>query len=413
MVSIFKKYFTDIDVLILLLAVLFQLLEVKVFQIKPIEILGLLSLGWSINSLARFEKQLIYFFTIFLAISVIHNLWLPFIEQLHTFPKQPYLISLVRYIESLSCVGIVVYVRRFLITKVGVEYFVNKFIAFSVLFNGLLILIWLMDYFQFLDSSLTYFNRERFRLRGFFYEGGPLGMYNAFLLILSNIFIKNKVKYTYFLIFAIIIVLSLSKAGVIGILLYLGLLVINKVYQSKVKIGFKLTVGMIALIPLLYLGYKVFSVYTDTLFNYDYLISIAKEDPNHYWINGGRVPGFYIVKEMFRHHPIIGIGMGNYQLLRDSAVFRSGFPSTTLWDYHGFGGAVDLFLEFGILGVLCFMLVLILNINKSDYSLILLFVLPFMLGTSIYFCYPWIVLSLFSQMDIGCKVSSWKLTLTK
>lgn len=388
--------YTARDLPIVFLVVLLAIPEVKFYHVKPIEILGLVSLLANVRRLSRLELHFSLFFLGALIFTLIQNIWLPFVEQKHSFPKTPYFISLVRFIEYLSCIGIVAFVRNQILSVLSIDYFVRRLLLFCTIVNIAIVCIYLLDYFNLSDSGLTYICGGRFRLRGFFFEGGPLGMYNSFLLILTLHFIDGKEKYYYALIFVVMIFLSLSKAGAVAFLVYMGCRTTVKLYKAYLSNIYKILIAAILAIPLIYSIYALFAVYTDSLFNYSLLIEIANENPDHFWNNGGRVPGFYIVKEMMVHHPVFGVGIGNYQLLRDVEIYRAGFPSTSLWDYHGFGGVVDIVIQNGFFGLWLFLSILYHNIKHNRFVIIGLFLIPFCFGTTLHFCYPWMILAIYN-----------------
>jgi hypothetical protein len=51
----------------------------------------------------------------------------------------------------------------------------------------------------------------------------------------------------------------------------------------------------------------------------------------------GRIVGAIIVPRMIAAHPLAGIGIGNYSLMRNDPEYLQGLPTVTDWDLPGLG----------------------------------------------------------------------------
>jgi len=276
--------------------------------------------------------------------------------------------------------------------NIEIRKFFDVFFFVNFLIGCFLVISWIFAIIGFDFSGILY--GDGIRMRGFFLEGGPLGLYYGVLFIIALLHLKFGVRYVYAGLFLIIVILSLSKAGVVLIVSFAMIWQIR--FFSKKKLSLITQRVLLISVTICCLGviYYLFSFYTNTLFDYQYLLNLASKDPNHYWINGGRIPGFYIIRSMILDNPFWGIGMGNYQLLRNADAYRCAFPVTDLWDYHGYGGFVDIFVEFGIIGALIMMYSMkrIIFSKKSNIAYIITLLLPFFFGLTLYFHYPWALL---------------------
>src|SRR5690606_27472893 len=115
----------------------------------------------------------------------------------------------------------------------------------------------------------------------------------------------------------------------------------------------------------------------------------------------GRIPAVFIVPKMVENNPLLGIGTGNYPLLRNNEAYRGFFPlpipEIRILDAHGFGGIIDLLVDNGIIGLTVFMLIMYSIYKKRPKSkrvFLIGFLCLFMFGVQIYFLYPWILLGL-------------------
>ncbi len=84
----------------------------------------------------------------------------------------------------------------------------------------------------------------------------------------------------------------------------------------------------------------------------------VNNNPEDYSVTAGRISATFILHEMFIKNPIIGIGMGNYPLLRNLDEYRSFFPVISIFDASGYGGIIDVINQFGLLGLILWGMIL-------------------------------------------------------
>ena len=112
----------------------------------------------------------------------------------------------------------------------------------------------------------------------------------------------------------------------------------------------------------------------------------------------GRLAAFVIVPQMIAAHPLVGIGVGNYSLMRNDPDYLQGLPAVDDWDLAGMG-LLGSTAEFGI-PLTLFLLALLLRPSiragrrKSPAIVAVaaaLLPLAFLLGVNLNFFYPWLV----------------------
>lgn len=371
-----------------------QLTDLKAFGVKPIEIIGLYFLIVNCFKVSKLELFLIGFFSFFILVTFICNHYQNFPEiDYGSNVKQQYIISIARYLEYLSCIGIVLYVRDQIRDK-SEQFVIKSFLATTIVFESLIVVFYIFQYLGIQLFEVAYPSQGFLRLKGFFVEGGPFGLFNAFLLILTFQYVKSNKRYILALFFILLILLAKSKAGFVSLIISALVWLIIELRLYFQKRSSRLILYVLAAFFFIITFYLISSVYVNSLLKKEELVEVIKMDPNNFWINGGRIPGFFIVQEMISSNFVFGIGMGNYQLLRNSSDYLTFFPVTVLWDYHGFGGITDLVVEFGLVGFVLFLLgFFYLFKNVRHY----LFLLPFLLGLPLYFHYPYII---FATIDL-------------
>ena len=177
------------------------------------------------NKVPKITIQIIFFLLVILVITFLKNLYTEFyypkIEM--SILKSSYYISIARLIELLSCITLILYINLLYIQyKVyGFDFrkFIKNFFFINVIFSFVFIFLYLLASLHLIESSVVY--GESNRLRGYFVEGGPLGLYYAFLIAIGFFL---RIKRWYLLVFIVILLLSDSKAG------YLFLIFISSIY---------------------------------------------------------------------------------------------------------------------------------------------------------------------------------------
>lgn len=401
----------------------FQFTDLKIGFVKISEILLLIILPFVLTRRINFFVYTFFLFFSFLLIKtlLLNPLYEFYINADLALLKQPYFVSVARFVEITCCIIFAHLTYLFfdrLPYKKSVD-IIKRLIAIQIFYIGLpLLLIFVIckiGIISFVSVFPIVYNTEAgygflLRLAGFYVEGGPFGLFLAFIYILFDSYntrrsIKNYVGKG--ILITLIVYCAQSKAGIT--LLAIWFLTKFSIYFSSLKNSKRLFIYILLPILMISFGalfYKVSKMYRETYS----MIS----DPKYslYFRNStdgstvmGRVAGAIIIPNMLKEHPVAGIGLGNYPLMRNSPLYRSSLPAINVsyWDAHGFGGIVDILVEGGIIFLIVFIYLISLLFKKVKKSFLLFlplfvcFIGPFICGVQIHFLYPWFA--------VGCLIS--------
>ena len=384
--------------LLLILFVCFHFNNVTIASIKISELFMLVMIPiilLYIKSVNKYIVLLGVFFLLLILTTVVKN-----IEQEFYYDglsvsiiKQPYFISFTRFVEYLCCLAFSVYCYKALQYverhKFSTDRLLLLFLWINALFSLLFIILYLADALQLLNAERTRFFYHGMRLRGFYDEGGPFGLMYATLFCLGMLMPGKNIVLK--LLLGITVLLAESKAGILMMILWIA----YTVYERLPKRGLiKPTALVIGSGILIFIGAIVADNYILIISNIQREVMLRPTDGN---LVMGRISGFFITPEMVAHNPLIGVGMGNYSLVRNNPEYLGFFPPVQGWDLSGLGGLITLMAESGILGFLGFLALITALCRKlSNHvtvayrnKLFLLFILPFVLGVQLYFIYVW------------------------
>ncbi|HEY1203923.1 MAG: O-antigen ligase family protein [Bryobacteraceae bacterium] len=237
------------------------------------------------------------------------------------------------------------------------------------------------------------------RVRGFFNEGGPYGIFlvsvAAVLLLRARVFrpLYPALRWPILAVLAAALALSQSKAG---LLVALGLCGVAMLFSgSRVqKIALALVCALVLIASLSLAGGKVFGYFYAYL-NLEEAMAYRPDDPS---LIMGRIAASAIVPRMIAAHPLLGIGVGNYSLMRNDPEYLQSLPPVSEWDLPGMG-LLGSAAEFGI-PLTLFLLALLLRplarSRKMGQPAVLAVAasfqpLAFLLGVNLNFFYPWLV----------------------
>ena len=235
------------------------------------------------------------------------------------------------------------------------------------------------------------------RIRGFFVEGGPFGVYLVGVILVC-IFRRHVLhrgdRRAYWAQMVLLVGTLFGAQSKAGILLAIIIALYYMVLTKRLRY-------VLAFAPI-FLALAVFVHLTSQLRSYgeDYLnfSKLAQEHPNDPALIEGRVMAAILVPIMVAHHPIAGIGIGNYSLQRNNPEYLGPLPATSSWDLPGLGLLGDS-AELGIplLIYLCWLLwrpVSIAHRVRAPPLVALTAayqIFAHMLGVQVTFAYPWIV----------------------
>jgi len=275
----------------------------------------------------------------------------------------------------------------------------DAFAGVAILSACASILAWLLLEGAGISTPLVYDFNDR--VRGFFNEGGPYGMFlvGAALAVLLRAHLQ---PYAYrfqvpatLALFGVALLLSGSKAGLLAAagLAALGVLFAGNRRHKLILIGAAvLSLAILALFERQLVTYWL--LYQDI----DEIAAYHPGDPNYVM---GRVTGALIVPRMIAAHPVGGIGLGNYSLMRNDPEYLQGLPAVDEWDLTGMGLAGAM-AELGIPLALCLFAVLLRPLRmarkRNAASVIAVAAafqpVSFLLGVNLNFFYPWLITAL-------------------
>ncbi|PWK02469.1 O-antigen ligase-like membrane protein [Flavobacterium araucananum] len=374
--------------------------DVKVGFVKISEVLLLLITPFLLK---KSVNKFIFYFFVFFTIEAILGL---IITSTHHFDilgpskfKAPYVITIGRYFELISCISLcIITFRLFKRNTDQSKKIIDYLVDWNVLITAFFFLIYIFVKIGLLPIHNSIVIYDSNRLRGLYNEGGPFGLMLSFIFMLS--FFQdntNKRLLKQLFLFIIIAFFARSKAGILFVVIWIALFNFE-ILKNKLR-AFIFPIMLVFLTGFYLLFMNISAMYVTEL---NRVKQSVKERPEDINLILGRVSGVYIVPNMIEENPIFGIGLGNYPLLRNNAEYRTFFPKPPKEvidiDAHGFGGIIDIIVEMGLLGFFFFMFIVygvyyeIRSINKGI-VLVLGFLLIYCFGVQIYFLYPWVLLA--------------------
>jgi O-Antigen ligase len=236
------------------------------------------------------------------------------------------------------------------------------------------------------------------RARGFFNEGGPYGIFLISALLVLMMRRKlfgpgNRFGHAVAMVILLLaLVLSASKAGFMaGILCGLS---------SAVVLNWRRVLALALLITLSCVAFWMafqnrFLAYARDITEFDSVVQTRPDDIN---LIMGRVTAALIIPRMIEAHPVLGIGIGNYSLMRNDPDYLQGLPAAAEWDLPGLG-LISVAAELGIPLVLFFAWLLARPVRmawRARCPAIVVAVAAFqpaayVLGVNLNFFYPWLL----------------------
>ncbi|HEX8985533.1 MAG TPA: O-antigen ligase family protein [Bryobacteraceae bacterium] len=312
--------------------------------------------------------------------------------------KRPVILSLARILElCLAVYFMLALARSFQIRRSLLRLALGAYTWAGVFSACVSILGWLLLEIAGISTFPVYgFDA---RVRGFFNEGGPYGIFlvSVFVVVLLRARLFH-LPYPFLhkaalCVLAVALFLTGSKAAILAgaVLGAIGFLSSRSRVQALAWSGL-CAVVLIAALGLL--GGRAFG-YLYAYTNFEESLAYRPGDPS---LIMGRVAAALIVPRIIEAHPLLGIGVGNYSLMRNDPEYLQGMPSVAEWDLPGvglFGSAA----EFGIPATLFFVAALLrplLQARRRRAAAIVAVAagfqpVAFLLGVNLNFFYPWLV----------------------
>lgn len=390
-----------ITCLIWLITFCVQTTDIKIGYVKISELILLLITPFLFfKKVNKFFIYLFLFFTFELILALVITYNQEFEHLGKSIIKAPYIISFGRYLELIACItlGYITY-RLFQKNDYKSKDIIIRLVNINIYITIGVVLIYFMVVVGIIPMDKSIVVYGDYRLKGLYVEGGPYGLMLTFIFMLTS-FLENSKSRLFKQLFLIIVIIffAKSKAGFLCLLVWIFMQ--NMIYfKNKLK-SFLYPVLILALIGLYFTFIKISYMYVDKLDTIKKEVHLRPNDPN---LIMGRFAGFFIVPNIIIDNPILGIGLGNYPLIRNNKIYRVFFPLPDKEirdaDASGFGGLVDIIIDMGIIGFLIFMYInsLLLKkllVKKKGIVLLLGFLILFLFGVQLYFTYPWVFFGL-------------------
>jgi hypothetical protein len=235
------------------------------------------------------------------------------------------------------------------------------------------------------------------RARGFFIEGGPFGLY--LISVISVGFLRRhltgkRIGYTNALIVAIAFLLSGSKAGVLALAILLFAWILSTASFLKKIVYLSLAAIVVTGFAMAIHIQEQINAYVESYQDIEYKIALVGYDTN---LVMGRIAGAYIVPRMIAAHPITGIGIGNYPLMRNDPRYLGPLPSIRYLEDEPGLGVLGYASELGLPVTACLIILLFVpyGICMKSATIVVLAslvqVVSQLLGVQPTFFYPWFV----------------------
>jgi hypothetical protein len=325
--------------------------------------------------------------------------------RLHFYPptnigllKQPPFATLARLIE------VVISVSSLFVVALGIRNDPRKFKLILTAYGWAAIAnaVWGITAFALHYAGLDVFGVTLGgripRVSGFFNEGGPLGVYlagGALVQYIRGPVLRHISRGSYWISIALIVIAivgSQSKAAVLVILLLASLGFLHQRRASLIVVAFALILP-IAIVSNLVEG---LNGYYSNLVNFRAEAYDRSTDGN---LVNGRLMASVLLPRIVEAHPALGVGIGNYSLIRNDPNILLGLPRTEMWDLHGLG-LLGYLAELGIpltLFVLYIYAYPFIQAVRSRAWIFLLSAYPLLaalFGVQLNFAYPWIVIGI-------------------
>ncbi len=395
-----EKLYNFIIIIFFTFCVQFTDVKLGLIKFSELALLGLIPIILA-KKIHKYVVYLLVFFSLATVITMLKTYFSSFQYLEPSFLKRPYLITVGRYLELITCLVLCNFVFLYfynLKKKKQHLYYLLRFIDINIGITIIFAFIYCLVITNLLhiDDTRLVYNYD-IRLRAYFVEGGPYGLMLSFIFILTSFFKKSKKRLAKrIFLFVVILFMAKSKSGFLCAILWLGIENYGVVLK-RVK-SFALPLLLIGGLGFYLLFINVGSMYVREIGKIKESISERTTDNN---LVMGRISGFFIAPKMIADHPLFGIGIGNYPLLRNNDEYRGFFPlpkkEFRLKDAHGFGGIMDILVDTGFVGLFFFIGIMFHRYRTLSRKLRLFligFLILFCFGVQIYFLYPWMLFGL-------------------
>jgi hypothetical protein len=312
--------------------------------------------------------------------------------------KQPVLLSLSRIFEFILAMYFTLASARALArNRVLLRLALDVYTEIGVLSAAGSLAAWLLVKTAGVSSFLVYGYDDR--VRGLFNEGGPYGVFLVSVAV--ALFLRCRLfpprRPLLHSIAQLILLAGLFASGSKAGLLAAIVLCVVAAAASGSRIRRVALAGACAVILIgsaaLFQG-KLFGYFYAYL-NFDEALAYRPGDPS---LIMGRIAASLIVPRIISAHPLAGIGVGNYSLMRNDPDYLQGLPPVDDWDLPGVG-LLGSAAELGIPLAAFFLAVLLwpmIRARKRGAPAVVVAAasfqpVAFLVGVNLNFFYPWLM----------------------
>ncbi|MEO6805310.1 MAG: O-antigen ligase family protein [Edaphobacter sp.] len=319
--------------------------------------------------------------------------------------KRPLFFSLSKLLQLAAIVcgflwltNVLVVEKKLLVRAMSVYWRTGVLTSWYALLSWLVVTIGHVDPSSTLGSILGAYSVDyAVRARGFFNEGGPFGIFVISAVVIGLLrrhMTGRRLGLANVAALFLAFVSSESKAAFFLVLLLVLYLVIAAASFRK-KVAYFILSTVIFCSVAAWLNLPLFlSGYINSYHRVEDNVAALGRDPNAVL---GRVAALYIVPRMISAHPITGVGIGNYPLMRNDPHYLGSLPTITDVEDLPAIGIPGITAEIGIPATLWLMFLLLAPFwaCRKKASLIgaaaIFQLLAHTFGVQLTFFYPWFV----------------------
>lgn len=311
--------------------------------------------------------------------------------------KQPPYASLIRVVEVALSIGSMFYVAL----AVGNSPDMLRKLLAAFVWSALVGAIWGLVSFVgwYMDFELPGVTPGYVpRVAGFFVEGGPFGVYLVGAIILQIVrghYLRYISWQSFYVQLGILVAALLGTQSKAAVALAGAIAIVFLIKTRHFRLMLLMAIAMlpVALTSNIVQGTKG---YYDNYANFQ---QAAAERPQDTSLIAGRLAAAVLLPRIVAQHPVFGVGLGNYALVRNDPAVLRGLPYLPIWDSPGLG----LFGYLAELGIPLTLFVLwlytypLLKAWRRRPWIVLLCSYPLLaaiFGVQLNFAYPWIVAGL-------------------
>lgn len=236
------------------------------------------------------------------------------------------------------------------------------------------------------------------RICGFFNEGGPFGLYLVGALLIQIVryqYLHYISRRSFWLGSALLFLALLGAQSKASIILALFLVAVFMFVTRRFSILFMLAPLAIPFI----MTSGVIKGVNGYVESRERFAVLAFTNPEDYNLVMGRVMASVLLPRIIETHPFLGIGIGNYSLVRNDPTLLRGLPQVDRWDLQGLG-LLGYMAELGIPLTVYVMFMYFRPFRlalRTRPWIAVLGIYPLgaaLFGVQLNFTYPWIVMGL-------------------